>query len=117
VGQESQEGELAVAKELTAQEFDSEVLQGTKPVLVDFFATWCGPCRMQTPVLEGWAGKNAENVHVVKLDVDKAPEVASKYGVMSIPTLVLFHAGKEAARVVGFQNDKALDTLLAKAKS
>ncbi len=104
-----------MAKEISESDFDATVLKATKPVLVDFYATWCGPCMQQTPILEKWAAARQAQVEVVKLNVDTATAVASKYGVMSIPTLLVFKAGKEAGRAVGLQSEKGLDTLLAKA--
>ena len=101
--------------ELQEQDFEEQVLKASKPVLVDFFATWCGPCLQQAPVLEKWAGANADKVEVAKLNVDSAQAIAAQYGVMSIPTLILFNNGKEAARAVGLQNKTSLDALLEKA--
>ena len=86
-----------MAREIKEQDFDSEVLQAAKPVLVDFHATWCGPCQQQTPILEAWAEAKAGQVDVVKVDVDSASKVASRFGVMSIPTLILFKDGEECA--------------------
>ena len=102
-------------KEINDQTFDSEALQADKPVLVDFFAAWCGPCKQQTPVLEKWAAAKGDAVSVLELNVDNAVATASKYGVMSIPTLILFNGGQEVARAVGLQTTTALDALLAKA--
>ena len=81
--------------------WDAEVLQSDKPVLVDFWAEWCGPCRMIAPALEEIAGAMGEKVKIVKLNVDENPGVASKYGIMSIPTLMIFKNGELAARQVG----------------
>lgn len=80
----------------TQEELDSSVKTGIW--LVDFSATWCGPCRMLEPVLD----KVSENNNVIKIDVDEAPEVAAKYGVMSIPTLIVFKNGKEITKSLGF---------------
>lgn len=104
-----------MATEITGENFDSEVLQADKPVVIDFFAEWCGPCVQQTPILEAWAAAKGEAVSVVKLDVDKAGTVASKFGVMSIPTIIVFNNGEECARAVGMQSAEALDALLEKA--
>lgn len=104
-----------MAKELTDSSFGDAIANSATPVLVDFYATWCGPCAQQTPILEKWAGANQGKVEVAKVNVDNAPDVSGKYGVMSIPTLLLFKGGKEVARAVGVQSEKALDALLAKA--
>jgi len=101
-----------VAQEVNDTNFEQEVLKSDKPVLVDFSADWCGPCRQQAPILEKWASANAEKVKVVKLDVDKAGATASRYGVMSIPTLILFQGGEEKARRIGLQSEGALTALL-----
>ena len=102
--------------EVQANDFDDTVLKAATPVLVDFFAAWFGPCVQQTPILEKWASAKGNQVAVVKLIVDTASAIASRYGVMSIPTLILFKAGEECARAVGLQSEAALDTLLAKAQ-
>jgi thioredoxin 1 len=82
-------------------EFDKEVLKSDKPVVVDFWAEWCGPCRMIAPALEEISGSLAGKVKIVKLNVDENPATAAKYGVMSIPTLMLFKNGELASRQVG----------------
>lgn len=106
-----------MAKQVNDQNFQSSVLEAAKPVLVDFGAEWCGPCVMQAPILEEWAAANQDKVDVVTLDVDSSQAVAAQYGVMSIPTLILFHGGKECARAVGLQNQSSLDDMLAKASA
>ncbi|NLW25533.1 MAG: thioredoxin [Clostridia bacterium] len=83
--------------------FQEEVLQANEPVLVDFWAAWCGPCRMIAPVVEELAEDFAGKAKVGKLNVDEHGSIAQKYGVMSIPTLILFKDGKEVTRVVGFR--------------
>jgi thioredoxin 1 len=104
-----------MASEIDEAAFEATVLKSATPVLVDFFATWCAPCMAQGPILEKWASARQDKVKVVKLNVDNAANVASQFGVMSIPTLVVFKGGKEVARAVGRQQEKALDALLAKA--
>ena len=104
-----------MATEIDEAAFEATVLKSPTPVLVDFFATWCAPCMAQGPILEKWAESRQDKVKVVKLNVDNAANTASQFGVMSIPTLIVFKAGKEVARAVGVQQDKSLDALLAKA--
>ena len=92
---------------ITTQNFEEEVLRSEKPVLVYFWATWCGPCMRQGPIVEELAG---EGYSVGKVDVDQEPALAQKFQVMSIPTLIIFKDGKEAKRLVGLT---AKDTLKA----
>ena len=82
-------------------DFDAEVLKSTQPVVVDFWAEWCGPCKMIAPALEELAGSMNGKVKIVKLNVDENPQTAAKYGIMSIPTLMLFKKGELASRQVG----------------
>ena len=91
---------MAVGKVSDAT-FEAEVLKATQPVVVDFWAEWCGPCKMIAPALEEIAGSLGEKVKIVKLNVDENPNTASKYGIMSIPTLMLFKNGAMASRQVG----------------
>jgi len=81
--------------------FESEVLKATGPVVVDFWAEWCGPCRMIAPALEEIAGSLGDKVKILKLNVDENPATAAKYGIMSIPTLMIFKNGEMASRQVG----------------
>ncbi|HEY3642511.1 MAG TPA: thioredoxin [Xanthobacteraceae bacterium] len=91
---------MAVGK-VSDADFESEVLKASGAVVVDFWAEWCGPCRMIGPALEEIAGSLNGKVKIVKLNVDENPQTASKYGVMSIPTLMLFKNGEMASRQVG----------------
>ncbi len=86
---------------ITSENFEQEVLKSETPVLVDFWATWCGPCRMVGPVVEELAEELAGTVKVGKINVDEQGPLAMKYGVMSIPTLILFKNGEVAAKTVG----------------
>ena len=97
---------MAVVK-LTGANFEQEVMQADQPVLVDFYADWCGPCKMMGPVVEELAGE-VSGVKVCKINIDEEMAVAQKYGVMSIPTLILFKDGKEVAKNVGFMPKELL---------
>ncbi|MDQ0174492.1 thioredoxin [Bacillus chungangensis] len=96
----------------TDQSFESETSKGL--VLTDFWAPWCGPCKMVAPVLEELEAEMGDKVKIVKVDVDENQESASKFGVMSIPTLVVMKDGKEVDKVIGFQPKEALAELLKK---
>ena len=93
---------------LTDQNFESEVIKSDKPVLVDFWAEWCAPCRMVAPVVEQINEDYAGDIKVGKLDVDSSPVISAQLGVMSIPTLILFRDGKPVQRMVGFQPKPSL---------
>ncbi len=92
---------MASLTEVTDSTFKQEVLESTSPVLVDFWAPWCGPCRMVTPVVEELAEQYNGQVKVVKLNTDDNPSVASEYGIRSIPTLMIFKGGERVDMVVG----------------
>jgi thioredoxin 1 len=87
--------------ELSDANFEASVLKNSKPVLVDFWAVWCGPCRQVAPIVEALAQKWGDKVTVAKLNVDDVPGIAERYGIMSIPTLMLFKGGQVVERVVG----------------
>ena len=91
---------MAVGKTSDAS-FEADVLKSAEPVVVDFWAEWCGPCRMIAPALEEISGQVGDKVKIVKLNVDENPNTAAKYGIMSIPTLLLFKNGEIASRQVG----------------
>lgn len=93
---------------VTDSSFAETVLTSDKPVLVDFWATWCGPCRMVSPVLEEIAAENPDKITVAKLDIDENPNVARDYQVMSIPTMILFKGGEPVKQIVGAKPKAAL---------
>lgn len=97
-----------MAAHFTDQNFDEEVLKSDVPVLVDFFATWCGPCKMLAPVVDELAGEYEGKAKVGKIDVDENPEVAEKYGVQSIPMILIVKGGEVVDKMVGFQSKDAL---------
>jgi thioredoxin 1 len=86
---------------VTGANFEAEVLQSKVPVLVDFWAAWCGPCRMVAPTVEAIAAENAGRLKVAKVDVDESQEISARYGVQSIPTLILFKDGDAVERLIG----------------
>lgn len=92
----------------TSENFDAEVLNSDKPVVVDFFATWCGPCKMMAPVVDALAVDFDGRVKVGKLDVDECEDVAARYGVMTIPTIILFKNGEVVKKTVGVQSKASL---------
>ena len=92
---------MAKPIDITDDAFDKEVLQADTPVIVDFWATWCGPCKMIAPILEELAGEYAEKVKIVKIDVDSNSQTAGKYNIMSIPSLLFFKNGEMVDQVVG----------------
>jgi thioredoxin 1 len=103
--------------EFDDKNFDSEVLQADGPVLVDFWAPWCGPCRQIAPVIEQLAGENQGSIKIGKLNVDNAPNSAQSYGVSSIPTLMLFKNGEVVERFVGVQPKSRLQEAINAATS
>ena len=102
-------------REVSAREWDEEVLGSEVPVLVDFWAEWCGPCHVVSPIVEEIAQEKAGEMKVLKLDVDENPDVAAEYGVRSIPMLVLFSGGVERGRVVGAFSKPRLQAEVEKA--
>ena len=93
---------------VTDQNFDSEILKSDKPVLVDLWAPWCGPCRMQDPIVEEVANELDGKVKVGKLNVDENPSIAQKYMIMSIPTLMIFKSGTVVKQFIGVQSKETL---------
>src|SRR6266545_2327374 len=101
-------------REVSDSSFEKDVLQSEKPVLVDFWAEWCAPCRMIAPTVEAVAEQFDESASVVKLNVDNSPSTADKYGIKGIPTLILFSEGKEVERVVGATSKESISRIIEK---
>ena len=102
-------------KKFTTENFSTEVLASDKVVLVDFYADWCGPCRMVAPIVEQIAEEYADRAVVGKLNVDENEEIAVRYGVMSIPTLIAFKNGEVAGKLVGVQPKEVIERLIQEA--
>jgi thioredoxin 1 len=103
-----------MALEINDSNFKSEVIDSEMPVLVDFWAPWCGPCRMVAPVLEELAKEYDGKVKVVKLNVDESPNTATEFGIRSIPTLILFKDGKVSEQTIGVQSKENLKQMVEK---
>ena len=105
---------MATIAPITVDEstFESEVLNAEKPVLVDFWAAWCGPCRLVSPVVESIGGKHAERISVAKVNTDENQQLAMRYSIFSIPTMILFKDGREAARLVGYMPQPVIEERL-----
>ena len=99
---------MAQALHLTQDEFDREILQSDQPALVDFWAPWCGPCQMMGPTIDTLAGDYAGRVKVAKVNVDDAPDLATRYGIRSIPSLLFFNNGHVVDQLVGVQPESVL---------
>ena len=105
---------MGVAK-VSDADFEAQVLKASEPVVVDFWAEWCGPCKMIAPALEEIAGSLSGKVKIVKLNVDESPQTAQKYGIMSIPTLMMFKNGELASRQVGAAPKQKLEQWITSA--
>lgn len=97
---------------LNEKNFEEEVIKSEKPVLIDFWASWCGPCRMMSPVVDQIAEEMQDAVKVCKINIDEEENLAVKYNVMSIPTFIVFKNGKEAGRSVGVQDKEEIKAML-----
>jgi thioredoxin 1 len=104
-------------REVSDNSFEHEVLESEKPVLVDFWAEWCGPCRMLAPTVEAIAEQYSEIAAVVKLNVDDNPSTAEAYGIKGIPTLILFSEGREVERVIGATSKESISRMIEKHSS
>jgi thioredoxin 1 len=105
-----------MADTITESTFQDEVLDSTEPVLVDFWAEWCGPCHAVAPILDQIAAERPDELRLVKVNIDEEPELARRYGVMSIPTMILFEAGQPKAAAVGAQPKGMLEKSLGLAE-
>ncbi len=103
---------MSIVYDLSDADFKSEVLQSTRPTLVDFWASWCGPCQTIGPVLDELAIERADSIKIGKVNVDDSPSVAAAYGIDSIPTLLLFKGGEIVSRMVGLQAKSELEHVL-----
>ena len=101
---------MSSARDVTDQNFDTEVLASEKPMMVDFWAEWCGPCRAVSPILDQIATEHSEKIDVVKLNVDDNPETAMKYQITSIPTMKVFRGGEVVKTVIGAKPKPALES-------
>jgi thioredoxin 1 len=99
---------MGATKVVTDDTFETEVLANSKPVVVDYWAEWCGPCRMVSPVLEEIANEHADKIEVVKLNIDQNPTIAQRYGIMAIPTMNVFVGGEVVKQIVGAKPKAAL---------
>ena len=107
---------MSNVKSVSEKTFDGDVLKAGKPVMVDFWAPWCGPCKAMGPEFDSVAAANTDKVEFVKVNVDENKQIAMKYGIRSIPTIAVFNQGAEVKRVVGLQNKTQLQKLIDELK-
>jgi thioredoxin 1 len=104
------------AREIDGSQFREVVLENRKPVMVDFYAQWCGPCRLMSPVIDRLAGEWSDRVEIVKVNTEEAGEICRELGVQALPTVMIFWAGETIARLVGFRGEDALRRELKRAE-
>ena len=102
-----------MVREVTDQNFAEDVLKAERPVLIDFWAPWCGPCNMVSPVVEKVSDDYADKMEFCKMNVDEAPETAQNYGIMSIPTLMLFKNGQKVDEIIGAVPESSIKTMIS----